>query len=73
MSRQVAAGARRVALEQLGVRREAAGRRGVVGPQVGGVAVAPVHAEVADVGERVAQRAQLPVEHGGDAAAVPRR
>ena len=28
----------------------------------------PVHAEVAEIGERVAERAQLPVEHGDDAA-----
>ncbi len=30
--------------------------------------IAPVHPDVANVGERVAKRAQFPVEHGGDAA-----
>ncbi len=41
---------------------------GSFGTTLYGAGVGPVDADVADVGERVAQRAQLPVEHGVDPA-----
>ena len=61
---------RRVPLEQIAVVGEPdrAGRV-VVAPRRGSL-VGPVHAQVADVGERVAERAQLPVEDGRDAAVL---
>ena len=67
-------GPRRVALDDLRARREALGgghRRHRSAPRraTGVVArLAPVREQRSEVGERVAERAHLPVEHGEDAA-----
>ncbi len=64
----VATGAAGVSFDEVGVGGESAGGSRVVGAGRRCVAVVPVDAEVADVGKRVAQRAQLPVEHRVDPA-----
>ena len=67
MPDEIAAGSTGVALEQLGVGREAVAAGRIVGASSAGSRVGPVHAEVSDVGERVPEGAELPVEHGVDA------
>ena len=63
----------RVALDHLGARREALGRGDRRddprrGEHLGVAVLAPERQQRAEVGERVAERAHLPVEHGDDAA-----